>query len=75
VGRDPRHNRWHHGYHRGRHFRHDGTGAQTWVPQRGGALVNPRSGKCLADNGSGGSGTQATIYDCNGAANQQWTLP
>jgi hypothetical protein len=53
----------------------NGTGAQIWVPQRSGALVNPQSGKCLADNGSGGSGTQAIIYDCNGEASQQWTLP
>jgi hypothetical protein len=53
----------------------DGTGAQTWVPQPNGSLVNPQSGKCLDDNGSGGSGTQAVIYDCNGEANQQWTLP
>ena len=31
-------------------------------------------GKCLDVNG-GGSGTQAIIYDCNGGANQKWTLP
>jgi hypothetical protein len=53
----------------------NGTGAQTWAPQPNGALVNPQSGKCLADNGSGGSGTQAIIGDCNGQANQRWTLP
>jgi hypothetical protein len=53
----------------------NGTGAQTWVPQPNGSLVNPQSGKCLEDNGSGGSGTQVIIYDCNGEANQQWTLP
>ncbi len=53
----------------------NGTGAQTWVPQPNGALVNPQSGKCLDDNGSGSAGTQAIIYDCNGEANQQWTLP
>jgi hypothetical protein len=51
------------------------TGAQAWVPQPSGALVNPQSGKCLGDNGSGGSGTQAVISDCDGAADQQWTLP
>jgi hypothetical protein len=53
----------------------NGTGAQTWVPQPNGALVNPQSGKCLTDTGSGGSGTQAIIDDCSGAANQQWHLP
>jgi hypothetical protein len=53
----------------------NGTGAQTWAPQPNGALANPQSGKCLEDNGSGGSGTQAIIEDCNGQANQQWTLP
>ena len=53
----------------------NGTGAQTWVPQPNGALVNPQSGKCLTDTGIGGSGTQAIIDDCNGEANQHWTLP
>jgi transposase len=53
----------------------NGTAAQTRSPQPNGALVNPQSGKCLTDTGSGGSGTQATIDDCNGAANQRWTLP
>ena len=53
----------------------NGTGAQTWVPQPNGALVNPQSGKCLTDTGSGGSGTQATINDCTGQSNQRWTLP
>jgi alpha-glucosidase (family GH31 glycosyl hydrolase) len=53
----------------------NGTGAQTWARQPNGALVNPQSGKCLADNGSGGSGTQAIIDDCNGQASQRWTLP
>ena len=51
------------------------TGAQTWSPQPNGALVNPQSGKCLTDTGSGGSGTQATINDCTGETNQRWTLP
>jgi alpha-glucosidase (family GH31 glycosyl hydrolase) len=53
----------------------NGTGAQTWAPQPNGALVNPQSGKCLEDNGSGGSGTQAIIDDCSGGSNQHWTLP
>ena len=53
----------------------NGTGAQAWVAQPNGALVNPQSGKCLDDNGSGGSGTQAIIDDCTGGASQHWTLP
>ena len=53
----------------------NGTGAQTWTPQPNGSLVNPQSGKCLTDTGSGGSGTQTTVDDCTGAPNQHWTLP
>jgi alpha-glucosidase (family GH31 glycosyl hydrolase) len=53
----------------------NGTGAQDWVTQPSGDLVNPQSGKCLEDNGNGGSGTQLIIDDCNGAADQKWTLP
>ena len=51
------------------------TAAQDWVPQPGGDLVNPQSGKCLEDNGDGGSGTQLIIDDCNGQSDQRWTLP
>ena len=52
------------------------TGVQTCaLPISSGDLVNPQSGKCLEDNGNGGSGTQLIIYDCNGAADQKWTLP
>jgi hypothetical protein len=53
----------------------NGTGAQVWVPQPAGDLVNPQSGKCLEDPGSGGSGTQLVIYDCTGSAAEQWRLP
>jgi hypothetical protein len=53
----------------------NGTGAQDWVTQPSGDLVNPQSGKCLEDNGNGGSGTQLVISDCTGAADQKWTLP
>jgi len=53
----------------------NGTAAQTWTPQPNGSLVNPQSGKCLTDTGSGGSGTQATINDCTGQSDQHWTLP
>jgi hypothetical protein len=51
------------------------TGAQVFVPQSNGSLLNPQSGKCLDDTGSGGSGTQLQIWACTGGANQKWTLP
>ena len=50
-------------------------GAQVWVHQSNGELVNTNSGKCLDDTGFGGSGTQVQIWSCTGAANQSWTLP
>ena len=53
----------------------NGTGAQNWQPQPNGALLNPNSGKCLDDTSFGGSGTQLEVWDCNGGANQKWTLP
>jgi glucosylceramidase len=53
----------------------NGTGAQLWQHQSNGEYLNPNSGKCLDDTGSGGSGTQAQIWTCTDAANQQWSLP
>jgi glucosylceramidase len=53
----------------------NGTVAQVWQAQSNGELINPNSGKCLDDTGSGGSGTQAQILSCTDAANQQWKLP
>ena len=53
----------------------NGTAAQVWQAQSNGELVNPNSGKCLDDTGSGGSGTQLQIWSCTDAANQQWKLP
>jgi beta-glucosidase len=53
----------------------NGTGAQQWTAQSNGELVNPQSGRCLDDTGSGGSGTQVQIWDCTDASNQQWKLP
>ena len=53
----------------------NGTGAQVWVPQSNGELVNPNSGKCLDDTGFGGSGTQVQIWACADSSNQQWKLP
>jgi hypothetical protein len=39
--------------------------------------VNPASGRCLDIPGgaAAANGTQLELWDCNGAANQQWTLP
>ncbi|HEV2346707.1 MAG TPA: glycoside hydrolase family 3 C-terminal domain-containing protein [Actinocrinis sp.] len=53
----------------------NGTGAQVWQAGANSSLVNPQSGKCLDDTGSGGSGTQVQIWSCTGASNQAWTLP
>ena len=53
----------------------NGTAAQAWVPQSNGELLNPNSGKCLDDTGSGGSGTQVQIWACADSANQQWNVP
>jgi hypothetical protein len=34
------------------------------------------SGRCLDDPGSSTTnGTKVDLWDCNGGANQQWTLP
>jgi trehalose/maltose hydrolase-like predicted phosphorylase len=51
------------------------TAAQNWQPQANGELINPNSGLCLTDPGSGASGTQLDIETCNDAANQIWNLP
>ncbi|GAA2807599.1 hypothetical protein GCM10010441_35430 [Kitasatospora paracochleata] len=53
----------------------NGTGGQEWVPQPNGTLLNPPSGRCLADANGGGAGTQTVIQDCGGGTDQQWTLP
>jgi hypothetical protein len=37
---------------------------------------NPQANKCLDDPASSTTpGTQVQIWDCNGGANQKWTLP
>ena len=51
------------------------TGAQQWQARSDGSLVNPRSGRCLDDNGAGGSGTQLRIADCGSGSTQKWNLP
>jgi lysophospholipase L1-like esterase len=40
-----------------------------------GALVSAASGRCLdVPNSNAANGTQPVIWDCNGGANQQWTI-
>lgn len=53
----------------------NGTGAQVWQAHPDGTLLNPQSGRCLDDAGSGPAGTQLIIFTCKGSANQRWTLP
>jgi len=53
----------------------NGTGAQVWRAQSDGTLLNPQSGRCLDDAGSGPAGTQLIIFACTGSANQRWRLP
>jgi hypothetical protein len=53
----------------------NGTGAQVWRAQSDGTLLNPQSGRCLDDAGSGPAGTQLIIFACTGSANQLWRLP
>ena len=53
----------------------NGTGAQSWTHESNGELVNTNSGKCLDDNGFGGSGTQVQIWTCADSYNQQWSIP
>jgi ricin-type beta-trefoil lectin protein/glycosyl hydrolase family 95 len=53
----------------------DGGGNQVWQHQSNGTLLNPQTGKCLDDSGSGPAGTQLIIWNCTGSANQLWTLP
>ncbi|MEE1805254.1 RICIN domain-containing protein [Streptomyces sp. BE133] len=39
-----------------------------------GTLKGVQSGRCL-DASTTTNGTQLVIWDCNGGANQRWTLP
>jgi hypothetical protein len=49
----------------------NGSGAQTWVSQANGSLLNPQSGRCLDDPGNKQSaGDPLQIYDCNGTIAQ-----
>ncbi|MFD7729465.1 arabinofuranosidase catalytic domain-containing protein [Kitasatospora phosalacinea] len=52
----------------------NGGGAQKWIQQADGSLLNPQSGRCLdAPNGNSANGTRLQLWDCNGAAAQKFT--
>jgi hypothetical protein len=52
----------------------NGTGAQQWVAQSNGSLLNPQSGRCLDDpSGSTANGARLQLWDCNGTTAQHWT--
>ncbi|MFM9607273.1 ThuA domain-containing protein [Streptomyces niveiscabiei] len=54
----------------------DGGPGQTWTAGTNGALMNPRSAKCLdASGASSADGTPLIVWTCHGGANQRWTLP
>jgi lysophospholipase L1-like esterase len=45
------------------------------TPGTGSALASAASGRCLdVPNSNSANGTQPIIYDCNGNANQRWTV-
>ncbi|WP_197093831.1 ricin-type beta-trefoil lectin domain protein [Nonomuraea sp. SBT364] len=53
----------------------NGGGAQQWVPQPNGALLNPQSGRCLdSPGGATANGTRLQIWDCNGSPAQVFRL-
>ncbi len=56
-------------------YRVSGGGATTPPSSGGSTLVSAASGRCLDVPGSAtANGTQPVIWDCNGAANQRWTV-
>lgn len=51
------------------------SGGTTTPPPTGSTLVSASSGRCLdVPNGNTANGTQPVIWDCNGGANQRWTV-
>jgi Ricin-type beta-trefoil lectin domain/Putative Ig domain len=56
-------------------LRCNSSAGQEWQARGNGHLVNPRSGKCLADPGAGPIGTQLEIVSCAVRAAQHWALP
>ncbi|ARP69857.1 hypothetical protein LK07_08780 [Streptomyces pluripotens] len=52
-----------------------GATGEQWIPQPNGSLKNVLTGKCLDDLGFNTKDrTRLGIWDCNGLANQKWTL-
>jgi hypothetical protein len=52
----------------------NGTAAQAWTRTSGGELVNPKSGRCLADPG-GSATARLDIATCAAARAQRWSAP
>jgi alpha-galactosidase len=51
------------------------SGGTTTPPPTGTTLVSAASARCLdVPNGATANGTQPVIWDCNGGANQRWTV-
>ncbi|MFD2767447.1 glycoside hydrolase family 27 protein [Micromonospora eburnea] len=56
-------------------YRVSGGGTTTPPPTTAGALVSAASGRCLdVPQSNTTNGTQPVIWDCNGGANQRWTV-
>jgi alpha-galactosidase len=56
-------------------YRVSGGGTGSTPPSTAGALVSAASGRCLdVPQSNTANGTQLVIWDCNGGANQRWTL-
>lgn len=52
-----------------------GTSTPSTPPSSSSTLVSAASGRCLdVPNSSTANGTQPVIWDCNGGANQRWTV-
>jgi hypothetical protein len=51
------------------------TSSQRWKDASDGHLTGKHSGKCLADPGAGGNGTQLEIVACKNARSERWNLP
>ncbi|MEU4690771.1 endo-1,4-beta-xylanase [Actinoplanes sp. NPDC023714] len=51
------------------------SGSSTPPPAGSGRIVGAQSGRCVdVPNATQNNGTRVQLYDCNGQANQQWTL-
>ncbi|MFC7531775.1 glycoside hydrolase family 27 protein [Actinoplanes sp. GCM10030250] len=56
-------------------YRVSGGGTGNPQPPASTSLVSTSSGRCLdLPNSNTANGTQPVVWDCNGAANQQWTV-